>query len=100
MKEIEGLVDLEVDGKLILMLILRNMVSMSLFLLTRVRDQLQVPMNMQVNIWMSLTSQKVPAASCSIHILLLLLLFSVHLFTFRISCHDTGSLTSPQNVSV
>ena len=64
MKEIEGLVDLGVDGKLIVKLVLSNMVSMGLFLLTRVRDQLQIPMNMQVNIWMSLTSQKVSATSC------------------------------------
>jgi hypothetical protein len=64
MLETEGLVDLGLDGKLILKLVLRNMVSMSLFLLTSVRDQLQVPMNMQVNIWMSLTSQKVSAAAC------------------------------------
>jgi hypothetical protein len=63
MNEIEGLVDLGVDGQLILMLILRNMLSMILFLLTRFRDQLQVPMIIQVNIWMSLTSQKVSAAS-------------------------------------
>lgn len=64
MRETEGLVDLGVDGKLIFKSISRNMVSKSLFLLTRFRDQLQVPMNMQVNFWMSLTSQKVSAASC------------------------------------
>ena len=49
MKEIEGLVDLGVDGELIVKLVLRNMVSMSLFLLTRVRDQLHIAMKMQTN---------------------------------------------------
>lgn len=64
MKEIEGLVDLGADGKLNFKSISRNTMSMSLYLLTRFRDQLQVPMNMQVNVWMSLTSQKFSAASC------------------------------------
>jgi hypothetical protein len=53
MKEIEGLIGVGVDGKLILKLILMNMESISLFHLTRVRDQLQFPMNIPVNIWMS-----------------------------------------------